>query len=179
MPGPPKKPLEQRRRTGTHPGRDSGGRKLPDAPKLEPGNLVSLPGCGTDIPPLPDTLLEDGPGADRWRRLWTEAKSWIARSDIDGVVRICELEDLRAGMRSALAEDGYRVKGSQGQMRPNPLIAQLRATDGQLLQLEVQYGLTPASRGAQGVGEVRSETASALDAILQRQAARSRSRKRA
>lgn len=161
MPGPPKKPLEERRRHGRSPGRDSGGRKLP-----EPSNVVPLRGVEGDAPPVPDTLVEDGAGARRWVRIWREA-TWLApATEVDVVTRLCELEDLLVGMKAALADEGFYVTGSQGQLRPNPLIAQIRATGAQLLQLEQQCGLTPASRGALGVGEVVKAPTSMLAEVL-------------
>lgn len=171
MPGPPKKPLEERRRHGRSPGRDSGGRPLPD-----PANVVPLRGVDGDLPPLPGTVAPDGPGARRWDRIWREAK-WLApATDLEVVTRLCELEDLLAGMKGALAETGFYVKGSQGQVRPNPLIAQIRAEGAALLKLERECGLTPSSRGDLGVGEVKDMGDNPLKAILERAAGRTPTR---
>ncbi|MCP2265562.1 phage terminase small subunit P27 family [Promicromonospora thailandica] len=163
MPGPPKTPLEERRRKGRSPGRDSGGRPLPDE-----ANVVALRGIDGDrIPDVPPTLVEDGQGARRWVRIWREA-TWLApATDIDVVTRLCEAEDLLSGMAGALAEQGFYVKGSQGQLRPNPLLSQMRATAAQMLQLEREIGLTPSARGSLGVAEVKPESDNPLVAILQ------------
>lgn len=169
MPGPPKTPLEERRRKGRTPGRDSGGRKLPD-----PENVVPLRGVDGTMPSPPPSLAEDGPGAERWTRIWREAKWLSPATDRDVVVRLCEAEDLYAGMAKALAGEGFYVTGSQGQLRPNPLLSQLRATAAQMLQLEREIGLTPAARGSLGVGEVKpaGEASNPLTEILLRAAER-------
>lgn len=170
MPGPPKTPLEERRRKGRTPGRDSGGRKLPD-----PENVVPLRGVDGTMPSPPPSLAEDGPGAERWTRIWREAKWLSPATDIDIVERICIGEDLVAGMRSALAEEGFYVTGSQGQVRPNPLLAQVRAQLGQMLQMERECGLTPSARGDLGVAEV-TDKSNPLEQILQQAAARNAAR---
>lgn len=158
----PKAPLEERRRKGRSPNRDSGGRPLPD-----PSNVVQLRGIDGDTPPpVPSTLVEDGVGADRWMRIWRDARWLSIDTDVDVVTRLCEAEDLRQGLKVALAETGFHVKGSMGQMRPNPLLAQVRAAGAQILQLERECGLTPVSRGSLGVGEVVGPAANPLEDIL-------------
>jgi len=162
-------PLEQKRAKGRSPGRDSGGRKLP-----EPANVVALPGSKDKTPPPPESLVEDGPGRDRWTQLWREAGGWLSPgTDWHLLVRLCEAEDMRHGMRVALAEEGFYVKGSMGQMRPNPLIDKLRLQDAEILRMERECGLTPSARGALGVGEVGDgEDANPLTAILRAAAQR-------
>ena len=44
--------------------------------------------------------------------------------------------------------------------------------DGRVTRYETACGLTPAARGALGVGEVKAEKSSPLDAILQQAATR-------
>lgn len=162
----PKEPLEQRRRKGRSPGRDSGGRPLPD-----PSNVVALKAVDGGAPPVPDSLLPDGEGARRWATIWREAK-WLAPAvDTDVITRLCEAIDTRHAMREALAEAGFYVRGSQGQLRPNPLLNQIRATEAQILALERECGLTPSSRGSLGVAETKDPDAdNPLMAILRRQA---------
>lgn len=166
MPTPPK-PLEERRRKGRSPGRDSGGRKLPD-----PANVVQLRGVDGGVPPVPECLLEDGVGAVRWERIWREARWLSPDTDIALITRLCEVEDRRQGMKEALADEGFYVVGSQGQMRQNPLIAQVKAAEAQILQMERECGLTPSSRGAMGVGEVKGPAANPLNDLLTKAANR-------
>ena len=159
-------PVEKKRRTGRSPSRDSGGRKLPDG-----ANVVALPGCKGEAPAAPEHLGQHG--KDRWARMWREASAWLnPGTDWDLLVRLCEAEDLRAGMREALAEAGFYVPGSMGQMRPNPLLDKLRALDDQITKYEQLCGLTPSDRGRLGVGEVKAGSTSPLDEILRRAAAR-------
>jgi len=167
MPGPPKAPLEERRRKGRSPGRDSGGRKLPD-----PGNVVQLHSLDGKTPPLPESIDPDSAGAARWATIWREAP-WLTTADRDIVARICEHESLRQGMKVALADEGFYITGSQGQLRPNPLLVQIRDTERLILALEKECGLTPSARGSLGVAEVTDTKASnPLEAILRRAATR-------
>lgn len=172
MPGPPKTPLEERRRKGRSPGRDSGGRALPD-----PENVIALHGVDGGLPATPATVAPDGPGAGRWRRIWGEC-TWLSpQTDLDVVTRLCESEDLYAGMKAALAEEGFYVTGSMGQKRTNPLLGDLRATADQMLKLEKELGLTPAARGSMGVAEVKASAVvenNPLADILTRAAGRGR-----
>ncbi len=169
MPVPPA-PLEQRRKRGRSPGRDSGGRKLPDAE-----NVVALRGVEGGLPPVPETLLPDGDGARRWAAIWSEAKWLSPATDAAVVRRLCEAVDLHERMREALLAPGagFYVRGSQGQLRPNPLLNQIRATGAEILALERECGLTPSARGRMGVGEVKDAAAdNPLVALLQQQAQR-------
>lgn len=170
MPGPSKAPLEERRRKGRSPGRDSGGRKLPD-----PTNVVPLRGVEGGAPKMPPTIVPDGAGAARWTSVWREA-TWLSpQTDGDVITRLCELEDLREGMKAALADEGFYVAGSQGQKRPNPLLVQIRDTERLMLTLEKECGLTPSARGSLGVAEVTGPApANPLEAILRRAAGRGR-----
>lgn len=165
--GRPPRPVEKKRKTGRSPGRDSGGRKLP-----EKATVTALPGAGDRIPQVPTSLGDAG--TERWQQLWTEAKDWLSPGvDRYLLVRLCEAEDLRAGMREALADQGFYVIGSMGQQRPNPLIDKLRALDDQITKYESLCGLTPSDRGRLGVGEVKAEgSGSGLDEILRRAAQR-------
>lgn len=158
-------PLEQRRARGRTEGHDSGGRKLPDAP-------VVLSSAEGRVPEPPAWL---GPaGESRWTRLWRDAGTWLSSgTDWDLLVRLCEAEDTRVGMREALAEQGWYVSGSTGQVRPNPMIDKLRLHDAEILRMERECGLTPSARGALGVGEVVAQQADdPLTAILKQHAAR-------
>lgn len=167
MPGPRKAPLEERRRLGRSATRDSGGRKLP-----APDKVVPLRGIDGRVPELPVTVEPGSAGAARWDRVWREA-TWLSpATDAEVITRLCEAEQLREAMKSALAEAGFYVKGSMGQLRPNPLLAQIRATEAQILQLERECGLTPSARGSLGVAEVKTPETNPLMAILERAANR-------
>lgn len=163
---PARKPTEAKRRTGRKPGKDSAGRDLPAPVRV-------LPGVGDRKPKAPEHLGDHGKA--RWDRLWGAAEWFAPQTDLDILVRLCEAEDMRWGMKEALADSGFFVVGSTGQMRPNPLIDKLRALDDQITKYEVQLGLTPAARGALQVGEVGGDGqsgASKLEQILQRAAGR-------
>lgn len=166
--GRPPKPVEQKRRTGRRPGVDSGGRKL--APEA---TILALPKVGDRPPAYPKTLIDDGPGRQRWDHMWRECRDWLSPTvDLYILTRLCEAEDLRHGMKVALAEDGYMIEGSTGQMRTHPLLDKIRALDEQITKYESLCGLTPSDRGRMKVGEVQESGGGALEAILKRAASR-------
>lgn len=162
-------PIEQRRLKGTRPGRDSGDRKLPD-----PDNLVSLPGTAGVAPQRPTSIPDGSPGAARWERIWRDAGAWLSPgTDWHILVRLCEAENMREGMRQELAERGFWMRGSMGQDIVNPLVDKMRQQDAEILKYEIQCGLTPSARGALGVGEVKQgDTGGILGDILRDAAGR-------
>jgi phage terminase small subunit len=166
--GPKAKPLEQRRRTGRSPGRDSGGRALP-AP------VTLLPGV-SGIPDVPDELrttdnaesciLARGSGkpcelclaelgVKAWARLWAAASSWLSVGDADVMIRICQARITEAHFRLALKEDGWWTAGQRGGLVSHPAAAQLNALLDRVVKDESLCGLNPSARGSLGVAEVK------------------------
>lgn len=198
--GPKPKPLEQKRRTGRAPGRDSGGRKLP-----EPGTLHALPGAA-EAPPVPAELRTapsarecfitrgrqrgvpeklhdtvDGceaclgePGVEAWERLWSAGKSWLSvTTDIDVLKRICKARIEEAHHRLALDEDGYYVAGQRGGLVAHPAVSMLRTLLSEVVRLEQLCGFTPSDRGRLGVAEVGGERSPLEQLLAKRTASRS------
>jgi P27 family predicted phage terminase small subunit len=197
MAGRPPKPLEQRRRTGRSPGRDSGGRPLPNV-----ASVTALPGViGPDgtlaIPRTPDDLLTgqrartcpfrdravltpadtqgcevclSEHGREAWERLWTAGQAWLSPStDWDIMLNLCQLADEEAHHRAVLAEDGHYVKGQRGGLVAHPAHRMLRSCVAEGTRLAGLCGFTPSDRGRLGVGEVKRGT-SALQQLLERRA---------
>lgn len=186
--GRPPKPVEAKRRSGARPGRDSGGRPLPEL-----ASVTALPGAD-GVPPVPAELnrseragtcpsrnLESGskcpvcaaePGREAWTRLWTAGATWLSpQTDYDTVLDICLGYDEEAHHRAALAEDGFYVRGQRGGLVSHPAVAQLRAVVAEIARLRASCGFTPSDRGRLGVGEVkRAETE--LETLLRRRASR-------
>jgi P27 family predicted phage terminase small subunit len=186
--GRPPKPLEQKRRTGRSPGRDSGGRKLPTG-----ATVTELPGVDKP-PPVPDDLetakrASSCPYRDRssgddcviclaehgreaWNRLWTAGRTWLSpQTDWDIMVDLCQGYDEEAHHRHVLAEDGAYVKGQRGGLVAHPAQAMLRAVVAEMSRLRGLCGFTPSDRGRLGVGEVKKGT-SPLEELLSRRAHR-------
>ena len=162
---PARKPVEQKRLTARSATKDSAGRPLPDR-----ATVTALPGASTP-PPLPESVLDDGPGSVRWSKIWTVARAWISPdTDLAIVTRLCEAEDMRLAMKIDLEANGFMVEGSMGQLRPNPLIDKLRSLDDQLTRYEQQLGLTPSARGQLGVAEVGDKPESALERLMRESA---------
>jgi hypothetical protein len=84
--GRPRKPIEQKRKTGRTPTTDSGGRKLPDVRKV----TVLPMADGIPTPPM-DLGLE---GRDLWAKAWDRAITWLSPvSDLTQVHHACRVAD--------------------------------------------------------------------------------------
>jgi phage terminase small subunit len=146
--GRPPKPLEQKRRTGRSPGRDTGGRKLPD-----PGNVVALPPAD-GIPPYPPDL--GLAGQHLWDRAWAAAITWLS-PDSDGqtVEEACYLADALAAART-------RYKATTDPSDARALVALSK----QFLETLSALGFNPTARARLGVAEVKR--VSALEELVQK-----------
>ena len=154
---PSRKPVEQKRLTGRSAGRDAGGRALPEP--------VVVLASSADIPVAPASLGDAGCSA--WDRLWTAGQAWLsATTDLDVLTRLCEAHDERDAMREQIAQDGFMVVGSVGQMRPHPLLSHVRALEMQMTRWEIECGFSPAARSKLGYAEVKR--VSKMDELLQR-----------
>lgn len=180
--GRPSKPLEQKRRSGRTPGRDSGGRPLPK-------NVAQLPGSSS-TPSVPDDLRtsklakscyiarardDHAPceacaaevGVESWNRLWAAGRTWLSiTTDIDVLKRICQARIDEMHLRIALREDGPFVQGQRGGLVAHPAFSQLRNLNAEVVKLESLCGFTPSDRGRLGVAEVEGK--SELEKILER-----------
>jgi P27 family predicted phage terminase small subunit len=154
VPGPPKQPLELKRKRG-NPGKESLPAKVETAP-LAPA---------TGIPPVPITLQTAGRAV--WERLWTAGQAWLSpQTDLDILTRLCEYHDEREAVRAELAATGYLVPGSMGQDRINPLVNALRDIESHMTKLEGLCGFNPSDRGRLGYAEVKRQ--SKLEELLAR-----------
>lgn len=194
--GRPPKPLEQRRRTGRSPGRDSGGRKLPEL-----ASVTALPGVVDEdsgelqIPTVPTALRSsdradtcpyrdrsvkgqtlpcpvcvEEPGREAWTRLWTAGRTWLSpATDLDLLLDLCRAYDEIAHHRHVLEQDGPYVRGQRGGLVAHPAIAMLRGVEAQVDRRRAQCGFTPVDRGRMGVGEVKPGE-SELSTLLRRRA---------
>lgn len=146
--GRPPKPIEQKRRTGRAPGRDSGGRKLP-----EPAEVVALPMA----PGVPEPPTDFGLDATRlWERAWSAAITWLSPdSDMEAVEQACRLTD-----DVAVARQRYRATRDPGDLRA--LVAVQKSLSDALSTL----GFDPTARSRLGLAEVKR--ASKLDELRER-----------
>lgn len=155
--GRPPTPTERKRRTG-----NPGHRPLPEPTIVQ---LVAV----AEIPPAPATLGEVG--VKVWERLWTAAQAWLSpTTDLDIMTRLCEAHEERDAIRDAIADEGYMVMGSMGQVRANPLLSHLRALESQMTKWESLCGFTPTDRARLGMTEVKVKTK--LEEMLERRAKR-------
>ena len=139
--GRPPKPLEVKRRTGRSPGRDTGGRKLP-----EPAIVVALPpAAGTPEYPA-DLGIE---GRDLWDRAWNHAITWLS-PDSDGktVEQAAHLADDVAAARKR-----YRATTDPSDARA--LVALVK----QFIEALSALGFNPTARARLGVAEVKRVSA--------------------
>lgn len=156
-PGRPRKPVEQKRLIGKSPTTDASGHRLPEP-------VVTLVACAS-IPKAPSSLGDTGLAV--WNRLWTAGQAWLSTAtDADVLTRLCEAHDEREAMREQIAQDGYMVMGSVGQMRPHPLLSHIRALETQMTAWESACGFNPAARSKLGYAEVKRQTK--MDELLER-----------
>lgn len=121
--------------------------------------------AAASVPRPPESLGDTGRAV--WERLWTAGQAWLSTStDLYVLTRLCESHDEREAMREQLAQDGYMIPGSMGQMRPHPLLAHVRALEAQMTKWEQECGFTPAARSKLGYAEVKR--ASKMDELLER-----------
>lgn len=146
--GRPPKPIEQKRRTGRSPGRDSGGRKLPEA-----GVVVALPMADG----VPDCPSDFGLDAVRlWARVWQAGITWVSpTSDMEAVEQACRLAD-----DIAVARHRYRATTDP---KDGQMVVKL---DTALAQALSRIGFDPAARSRLGIAEVKR--VSKLEELLQR-----------
>jgi phage terminase small subunit len=139
--GRPRKPIEQKRKTGRTPNTDSGGRKLPDV-----ANVTVLPMAqGTPLPPM-DLGLE---GRELWQKAWDHAITWLSPiSDVSQVHNACRIAD-----DLALARNIYTTTRDSQDGR---LVVALNKSFQDALS---SLGFTPTSRSQLGVAEVKRVTA--------------------
>lgn len=176
---PPTTPTEIKRRRGT-----LRADRVPNADAM-----VAIDRAPVEIPP-PPSLREAGIA------MWTQSLkvcSWIATSDLPALCILSELMDRRAAlMRSYNAaldleelldredeaaepatkvkEDGVMFKTSTGYSYGNPILKILHTVEEDIAKWMSQLGMTPSSRAALGVAEVK--VGSELDRLAAKRAAR-------
>lgn len=144
--GRPRKPIEQKRKTGRTMTTDSGGRPLPELT-----NVTILP-MAEGIPTPPSDL--GLAGRELWEKAWDQAVTWLSPiSDIKQVEHACKvLDDLE------LAREIYRTTRDSQDGR---LVVALNKS---FIEALASLGFTPVSRSQLGVAEVRR--VSALEQLI-------------
>ena len=154
---PPRKPVDQKRLTGRSPGRDAGGRRLPE-------KVVGL-AAAAGAPDPPESLKPAGRA--EWERLWTAGRAWLSPEfDLLIMRRLCESHDARAEMLAQVERDGFTVEGYKGQPRPHPLLSHIRGIEAEMRRMEIECGFTPAARSKLGYAEVKR--VSKIDELMAR-----------
>lgn len=187
--GRPPRPVEQKERAGRSPGRDSGGRLLPET-------VVELPSAG-GVPQIPDTLwsserarecsfrpesadetvgcaiCEQDIAVSAWREMWTQGQSWLSvQRDRQILERLCKAYVEEAHLRSALDEDGPFVKGQRGGLVAHPAVSMLRVLEQQITKWEGLCGFNPSDGGRLGVKVGKHKGASDAESVVARRTAR-------
>lgn len=144
--GRPRKPLEQKRKTGRTMTTDSGGRPLPEL-----ANVTILP-MAEGIPTPPSDLGLHG--RELWEKAWDRAVTWLSPiSDMKQVEHACKVAD-----DLALAREVYRTTRDAQDGR---LVVALNKS---FIEALASLGFTPVSRSQLGVAEVRR--VSALEQLI-------------
>jgi P27 family predicted phage terminase small subunit len=183
--GRPPRPAEQKELVGRSPGRDSGGRPLPEV-------VVELPGAA-DVPAVPPELetartaglcsyaeaigggceiCREELAAVAWRELWTNGRTWLSMArDRRVLIRLCQAYAEEAHLRITLAEDGPFVKGQRGGLVAHPAVSMLRALEDRITRWEGLCGFNPSDGGRLGVKVTKERGRSPLEELLERRAA--------
>ena len=144
--GRPRKPLEQKRKTGRTMTTDSGGRPLPEI-----ANVTILP-MAQGIPTPPSDLGLHG--RELWEKAWDQAVTWLSPiSDMKQVEHACKVAD-----DLALAREVYRTTRDAQDGR---LVVALNKS---FIEALASLGFTPVSRSQLGVAEVKR--VSALEQLI-------------
>lgn len=187
--GRPPKPVEQKELAGRSPGRDSGGRPLPET-------VVELPSA-SGVPQIPDGLFtsprakacafldDEDPRGEAcaicqsdlavavWREMWTQGQAWLSiQRDRRILERLCKAYVEEAHLRSALEEDGPFVKGQRGGLVAHPAVAMLRVLEQQITKWEGLCGFNPSDGGRLGVKVGKNKGASDAETVVARRAER-------
>lgn len=144
--GRPRKPLEQKRKTGRTMSTDSGGRPLPEIAK------VTILPMAQGIPTPPQDLGLHG--RELWEKAWDQAITWLSPiSDVKQVEHACKVAD-----DLALAREIYRTTRDAQDGR---LVVALNKS---FIEALASLGFTPVSRSQLGVAEVKR--VSALEQLI-------------
>jgi hypothetical protein len=144
--GRPRKPIEQKRKTGRTPNTDSGGRRLPAV-----SNVTILPMAdGIPTPPMDLGIA----GRELWEKAWDRAITWLSpTSDVKQVELACRIAD-----DLSLARTIYNTTRDSQDGR---LVVALNKSYSDALS---SLGFTPVSRSQLGVAEVKR--VSALEQLI-------------
>jgi P27 family predicted phage terminase small subunit len=121
------------------------------------------------LPEMPEVTWPDGTGwhpiaKQRWREMWASdvAGSWERNADMGRLARY--IIDFDRWLKlSQLMVGRELVRGSRGQVRPNPLFNVLASLEGDLKAAEEKFGLTPLDRMRLGI-EIGGAAAGLRDA---------------
>lgn len=122
-------------------------------------NLVPVEKASADTP-APTNLKEDGQA--EWARA-LRVCPWLAPSDLTALQFLCEAVDRRRELADELKGADTTLFTSTGYAYVHPAHAALEKTEDRISKWMQQLGMTPSSRGALGVAEVK--TASTLDKL--------------
>ena len=147
--GRPRKPIEQKRKTG-----NPGQRPLPDS-----RNVIALPQVKGDAP----LHLSDA-----GQKMWLDVRAmapWIANTDAKLLIELCEKMDKKYELKDKLAATDYVLYTDKGYAYANPLFGMLNTVENDIVKLLSLLGLTPTDRSKLGVAEVKAK--GKLEALLE------------
>jgi P27 family predicted phage terminase small subunit len=143
MPGPPPKPVEQKRREG-----NPGKRALPD----------SLIVAGRGVPDKPESLTETA--AVIWDEIVPQLETWGMLDRIDGLAleALCFQAALMREAMSTIKAEGTTSTGSTGQIREHPAIKTFQNAQNELRKWSERFGMDPSSRTRLGLAALKGKS---------------------
>lgn len=143
--GRPPKPVEAKRRAG-----NPGKRPLPSAAEV----VTLAPAAPDATPPTPARPLMAA-GTQLWDRAWRYGHRWLAETDVELLLMVCEQMDERTALRiRVIRNNDWRER------------AGLRALDNAIADGLAALGFTPEARTRLALGEV--QVADAIQAFREK-----------
>ena len=85
---------------------------------------------------------------EKWNELFPMLRNCgiLSIGDVELFARYCDLFAYLCAMRDDIKKNGYTIVSAQGTVLQNPSMSNYRAICEQMLKIEIQLGMTPASR---------------------------------
>lgn len=105
-------------------------------------------------PKPPDDLVAHGRGRRFWREITEEFD--LSRAEMEILTETCRTLDELEALGTAYRKQGPTTRGSQGQLRANPLLGEIRSQRAELRRLVEQLGIPTPEDPAAGLDGVTS-----------------------
>jgi P27 family predicted phage terminase small subunit len=144
MPGPPPEPNEKKRRRG-----NPGKRPLPELASVVPLRSAA------DVD-VPSHLGANGSRV--WVMALRDGGHWIAPTDLEALLLLCEAADRRADLLARVDNDGPVLYTDKGYAYAHPAVGMVSNLEQQMTKWLSLLGFTASDRSRLGVAEVKAQS---------------------